>query len=224
MHQPFGSSSETHHSTPTAPFERQRMRRPREDISTSERRSESPNRSCVRSSSYQNSQVFENSAYFIPGISGKARCLTDAAPPLRFAEPERDSQIMCGDCRGCDDCTNTTTNKSVGTNSTRVISATESRKRSKHCESSAKAGPTTRRQANASIQCQLRRSLSQIQSMSSTSVSTNLKRADCNESVTTMREWNDGGSCCSTRSMLLRNQLASVRSMLHESSSPKRIK
>jgi hypothetical protein len=53
---------------------------------------------CDVSNSYseKSNQAVENptsSSYFIPGISGKARCLTDAALPY-LAKPERDSQMI----------------------------------------------------------------------------------------------------------------------------------
>jgi hypothetical protein len=231
----IGSSLDIHHSMSAALSERrnrQRKRRQKDDFSTSTRHGgvESFSSPCDASNSYNenSNQAFENpsfSSYFIPGISGKARCLRNAALPY-LAKPERDSQII-GAGSGCleniDIAMNTSKriNHSIGTNSTRTFSMTESRKRSKHCKSTTVC---QQRHANDSIQCRLRRSLSQVQTMSSTnSVSNSVERTTRSDPVT-VRDWNDGGSCCSTRSMLLRNQLASVRSMLNENSSSRRIK
>jgi hypothetical protein len=214
---------------------RQRKRRQKDDFSTSARHGgvESFSSPCDVSNSYSenSNQAVENptsSSYFIPGISGKARCLTDAALPY-LAKPERDSQMIgagSGYLGNIDISMNTSKgiNHSIGTNNTRAFSTTESRKRSKHCKT-ATVCPTRQRQANDPIQYRLRRSLSQVQTMSSTnSGSSSVKRTARSDPVT-VRDWNDdGGSCCSTRSMLLRNQLASVRSMLNENSSSRRIK
>lgn len=79
---------------------RQRKRRQKDDFSTSARHGgvESFSSPCDVSNSYSenSNQAVENptsSSYFIPGISGKARCLTDAALPY-LAKPERDSQMI----------------------------------------------------------------------------------------------------------------------------------
>lgn len=92
----IGSSLDIHRSMLAALSERrnrQRKRRQKDDFSTSARHGsvESFSSPCDVSNSYNenSNQAVENptsSSYFIPGISGKARCLTDACCDAVFGE------------------------------------------------------------------------------------------------------------------------------------------
>ena len=158
---------------------------------------------------YQNPTT---SAYFIPGISGKARCLVDDCP----------RESVLADCAKSIGSTNTVTNstRSIATNSSCGSSSRTSSlrisalPRNHQHHLSAPSSPTMKRTTMGRRNSSSLNNVTSTKSLNNTASRTNQP----NESF----GLNDSNSLASskeshsTRSVLLQNQLASIRSILSE--------